>query len=410
MDTRRILQIVLAAILTLVVVVGALMIYTLTRDADTVIVQKVVRPTDEVLARSNPWADQGDAAIALVKRVRLKSPVEAPKRGQPEEEPTTVGEILENEEFVKDKLKITNAQVVGWQSTWWGETRFGPSYFLVRHSFADESILVGPTWLVDIRSQKVVAKNVLANVVSDPQQGIKSDYYDKAQQVVSAITNHRFTSEINLAGALLLYFEQTSEGEEEDTILGWTIDHERGNLFRAYFQWVEEGEQTYAEFEFDFDARALRPINLQAAQIMRVGEDFETTERVSIMPGSYDPKERVAARRWLGDTRRVCRSAQHRDGCRALAALLDQSELIESLEWLLTAQANTAEEFEECKQARKCRWNPEPTGDKTYRVNYIYNLGKSEQTITWEVVLGKDEVKPVDRVSELAYRAIHSRS
>lgn len=402
MDTRRILQIALGVIVVLVVVVGLLMIYALTREAETVIVERVERPSDEVVERRNPWADQGDAAIALVRRGRSKAVGDGPVR--------TVGELLEEEDFVKDKLKIVGAKSVGWQATWWGETQYGPSFFLVRFAFEDENIVVGPSWLVDIRTQKVVPKNVLAGVVLDPEEGVKSDYYDKAQQVVSAITNHRFNSQINLAGALLLYFEQRAEGADEDTILGWTIDHERGNLFRAFFQWVEGSEKTYAEFEFDFDARALRPVNLQAAQIMRVGEDFPTTERVSIMPASYDPKERVAARRWLGDSRRLCQEVRHRDGCRALATLLDQSELIESLEWLLTAQAKTAEEFEECKEARKCRWNPESIGEGKFRVNYIYNLGEAEHKISWEVVTGKEEIEPVDRISQLAYRAVHSRT
>jgi hypothetical protein len=410
MDTRQILQIVLGVIVALITVVGVLMIYTLTRPAETVIVERVERPVDDVVERRNPWADQGDAAIALVRRVRAKSPVEASRRGQPEEPNKTFGELLEDESFVKEKLKVGTATAKGWQATWWGETQHGPSFFLVRYVFEDENIAVGPTWLVDIRSQKVVAKNVLAAVVEDPQEGVKSDYFDKAQQVVSAMTNHRFSNRMNLAGALLLYFEKRAEGADEDTILGWTIDHERGNLFRAYFQWSEGKARTYAEFEFDFDARALRPVNLQAAQIMRVGEDFPSTERVSIMPGSYDPKERVAARRWLGGARQVCQSPQHRDNCRAMATLLDQSELVEALEWLLTAQAKTAEEFEECKEARRCRWHAENLGEGKYRVNYHYKLDETEQTISWEVLLGKESIEPVDRVSQLAYRAIHTRS
>lgn len=418
MDTRRILQIVLGIIIALTVVVGALTIYTLTREAEVVVVKKKKRAEEAAVAK-NPWEDQGEAAIALVTRQRVAippPPAPAPaRRGQPqppaEEPPKAIGELLESEEFIREKLKIgSNAKPLGWQATWWGETKYGPSFFLVRFAFQDANITVGPAWLVDIRSLKVVPKNVLAQVVQDPTEGVKSDYYDKAAQVVSAITNHRFENKMNLAGALLLYFEQRTETSESDTILGWTIDHDRGNLFKAYFQWVEGNEPTYAEFDFDFDARALKAVNLQAAQIMRVGEEFENSSRVSIMPGQYDPSESRPQNRWLGAARQACRQPQHRDGCRALAMLYDKSELIEALEWMLTAQANTAEEFEQCKRDRKCAWSPERKGDGVFHVRYSYDLGKASQTITWEVRLSNNRVQPVDRVSELAYRAIEPRS
>ncbi len=416
MDTRRILQIVLGLIVVLVVGLGVVTIYQLTREAETIVVKRVARAAAEQVEAINPWADKGDAAIALVKRVRV---VQAPAptvpgrgrraAGEPEPVVTTVGEVLEDESFWRDKLKIGSAKSTGWKADWWGETEYGPSFFLVRFAFQDENITIGPAWLVDIRSQKVVAKNILAEVTGDPTKGVSSDYYDKATQVVSAITNHRFENKMNLAGALLLYFEQRDETSDTDTILGWTIDHDRGKLFKAYFQWIENGERTYAEFEFDYDAKALKAINLQAAQIMRVGEDAEFESRVSIVPQQYDPSEAVAANRWLGPNRKACQTPKHRDGCRALSLLLDQSELIEALEWLLTASANTAAEFEACKDKRNCNWNPEAKEDGKYIVNYNYDLGKSKQTITWEVSLDKGVVVPVDRVSELAFRAIHPR-
>ncbi len=416
MDTRRILQIVLGFIVVLVVILGAVTIYQLTREAETVVIKRVERATAEQIEAVNPWANQGEAAIALVKRVRVTPPPAAPatargRRGAPEPEPvvTTVGEILEDEEFLREKLKIGSAKKLGWQADWWGETKYGPSFFLVRFAFQDENITIGPAWLVDIRSQKVVAKNILAEVTADPHKGVSSDYYDKASQVVSAITNHRFENKMNLAGALLLYFEQRDETDDDDTILGWTIDHDRGKLFRAYFQWIENGERTYAEFEFDYDAKALKAINLQAAQIMRVGEEFEVESRVSIVPQQYDPSETRPANRWLGANRQACQTPRHRDGCRALAMLLDQSELIETLEWLLTARANTAAEFEECKERRNCSWVPEAKDPKNYIVHYNYDLGESKQTITWEVSLDKGVVVPADRVSQLAFRAIHPR-
>ncbi|RAL23767.1 hypothetical protein DL240_06325 [Lujinxingia litoralis] len=396
----------LGVVISLIVVAGVLMVIALTRDAEMVIVEQAVVEQREARERKNPWADQGDAAIALVQRSRVKGLAE---EAGDDAEPATVGALMADEGFISEKLKISGPESAGWQAQWWGETRFGPSFFLVRYAFKDANVEVGPAWLVDLKTQKVVPKNVLASVASNPTKGVESKYYDKARQVVSAMTSHRFPAGINLGGALLLYFEQREGSGEGDTVLGWTIDHDRDNLFRAYFQWTEGGEQSYAEFEFDFDKRALRAVNLQAAQIMRVGEEFEPTDRVSIMPGTYDPTQRVAANRWLGGARQQCRQPRHRDGCKALATLLDQNELIETLEWLLTARSDTAEAFEACKEERKCRWMPEARGEGIYRIKYIYNLGGEEETLAWDVNLRKDQVEAAGRISQLSQRAVNPR-
>ena len=54
MDTRRILQIVLALIVVLVVGLGAVTIYQLTREAETVVIKRVARAA----------AEQVEAAVA----------------------------------------------------------------------------------------------------------------------------------------------------------------------------------------------------------------------------------------------------------------------------------------------------------------------------------------------------------
>ncbi len=354
-------------------------------------------------------------------------------------QPQRIADIVKDKKFVHDKLKLTSAKPVGWDATWWGETKFGPQYYLVRYAFKDAHIMVGPSWLVDLKAQKVVAKNVLAKVVDDPKKGVESEYYDKRQQVVSAITNHRFDSGVTLGGALLLYFSERAKKSDNDTILGWTIEHDRGNKFNAWFQWVEEGEPTYAEFKFDYDCKALKSVNLQAADIMRAGEKFKHTEAVDIMPRTYDAK----AHKWLGPARRACHARRNRSRCKALASVLNEEELVETLEWLLTARANTPEDFEVCKKQHNCRFIPQKKDGNTYRVLYVFNLdkkgefdrrhpdgkwackyslkakqmkkkdknwGSKGQCVAWDVNVKTGKITPVDHTSTLAYRAIHPRS
>lgn len=408
MDTREILQIVLGIIIALVVILGGLMIYTLTREAETVIVEELSDENRTVRERRNPWADQGEAAIALVSRAAVKTEGE-------EGGPATIGALLEDEKFVQDKLKITSGKREGWNAQWWGETSYGPSFYLVRYAFLDENITIGPSWLVDLQTQKVVPKNVLAKVTQDPKEGVKSDYYDKANQVVAAIASHRFSGNINLGGALLRYFEERgSAGDEGDRVLGWTVDHDRDERFQVYFQWTAGGEATYASFEFDFDQKALRALNLQAHEIMRVGEEFEPLERVSIMPRTYDPKQPLASQRWQGAARQQCRQTRHQDRCKALATILDDERLIETLEWVLTVSGESSEEFRRCQQPEgsnppPCRWNPREKEKDVFLISYQYDLGDKSQEISWEVHLKEEKVVPVDALSELAYRAVHPR-
>lgn len=412
MDTRLILQIALGVIIVLIVVVGGITIFALTRDAETVIMQELAEESTSARERRNPWADQGDVAIAMVSRLSVSGDPGVEIDGN-----VNVGALLENEQFVAERLKITTGEPQGWSAEWWGETRFGPTFYLVRYGFLDENVIIGPTWLVNLErnSQRAVPKNVLAEVATNPSRGMRSDYYDQARQVVAAMTNHTFPSRINLGGALLRYFDGREAEGDDDRVVGWTVDHNREELFRAYFQWTEGGTHTYAQFEFDFDQRALRPVNLQAHEIMRIGEEFEPFEKVSIMPRTYDPSVLRPDHRWQGAARRQCTSRQHRNPCRALATILDDGELIETLEWMLTTDENSAAAFEQCQQVQdgqrrpNCQWRPEEQEDGSFRVRYLYKLGDEEEEIAWDVYLSEERVVPVDQVAELAYRAVHAR-
>lgn len=417
MDTRVVLQIILGVIITLILVLGGVMVVSLTGDAETIVVQEVAEERSERRERRSAWAEQGDAAIALVQRSRV--------RGEPgvevDAERLTVGRLLDESQFIEEKLKITSGDATGWEAQWWGETSYGPTYFLVRYVFQDGAINVGPAWLVDLESQKVVPKNVLAEVVSNPERGIESDYYDQARQVVSAMTNHRFAAGINLGGALVRYFGGADIRRSDNKIVGWTVDHDRNELFQAYFQWEENGETTYAHFEFDFDRKALRAANLQAHGIMRIGEEFEAVDKVTIMPRSYDPSVRRPSARWRGGARRQCRQAAHRDGCKALATILDNQDLVETLEWVLTQSSESATQFARCQQPREgapplCRWRPVKEEDGVYTVHFEYFLGEVQEAedqepdqISWKVQLTNQQVEPVDLFSEVAYRAVHPR-
>ncbi|AWV88835.1 hypothetical protein [Bradymonas sediminis] len=446
MDSRLALQIALGVLVSLIILVAGLIIYEVTYEAEAQVVETVMIPADDNKVQPNPWASEAnrEAAIKLVKRKVVKleevkdSKKGAAKDGEEEVAPTRVEQLMADKDFIEKKLKLKNVEPVGWTAQWWGDTKYGPQYYLVKYEFKDAYIGVGPTWLVDLKTQKVVAKNVLANVALDPGKGVESGYYDKAAQVVSAITNHRFDSGVNLGGALLLYFAENVSKSEEDTILGWTITHDRGNQFDAYFQWMENGESTYAQFAFDYDRKALRAVNLQAADIMRAGEAVTHTKAVDIMPNSYDADKRA----WIGPAKKASTQPRTRARFKALASVLNESELVESFQWLLTGQGTKPEDLERCKETHNCRFMPQQKDKDTYRIIYIFNVDRDKsfdpknidpewvceyslnvdeaakkakgwasksQCVAWDVNVKTDTITPIGQTSTLAYRAIHPR-
>ena len=142
------------------------------------------------------------------------------------------------------------------------------------------------------------------------------------------------------------------------------------------------------------------------------------------MPESYDPSAQ-RGNNWTGRAKKACSSKKMRDQCRSMSAMFEQREIVEALEWLLTAQARNSEAFKECKENRQCKWSSKPKdgADDTYVVSYIYNLkdddvasadaaSKSsggDRSVAWEIALKDEKVTPLDRISQAAWLAIHPR-
>ncbi len=418
METRTILKLVLGFLSIATIGISVYLGYSILSPANTVIVKEVIVEGEKPVIPVNPMSLKSEDAIALVKaktvEVAIKKAPEEKKTKKRKKkkvaeevqlETKTFATILEDTTFVDETLKL-KGKSEGWNAAWWGETKHGDSFYLVTYVFQDELVRTGPQWLVDLKTNKVIPKNLPALLIGDPKKGVKSKYYDRNEIIVSTIAAHRFENKMTLAGALLLYFESRQDSDKTDTILGWTIQHERGNLFKAFFQWTENKESTYAEFEFDFDAKALKAVNLQAANIMRIGEGF-TKKRVSIFPNSYDASAK-RGKRWIGAAKKVCKRNK---GCAALDTMLSgEDAVIESIEWLLTARAATPEEFNTCRSEHNCRWKPEQRSNSLFSVRYLYRLGNdADKSISWDVDIKKRTITPTDRIAKLAFSTIRPR-
>ncbi|MEL6180813.1 MAG: hypothetical protein AAFS10_17760 [Myxococcota bacterium] len=394
--------------------------------------QKAASTQVDEKKKKGKWEDKEDNAIALVLETMIPNPAAKKPRPKkrygppPEELPAkiTLKELVDRKFFEKT-FKLDKLGHVGW------EARFlKRSYYFVTYAHRDELVNVGPTWLVDVKRNRVIAKNAMAEAAMNPSKTDAQEFFEHEQQVVSAISNHRFqTGGISLGGSMLIYFSKLAEKtsmtdkDTEDKILGWTIAHHYGDIYQAYFQWTESGESTYAEFEFNYAEKALRSKNLQAANLMQFGQDFEATERVSILPLSYNPDATRASDRWTGSARRACTSPTHRTRCRVMAKIYQNRELIEAVEWLLTSTAKTAADFESCKKNRHCCWKASEADDGTYRVVYGYDLdaepskpagacsaADGKTTVSWFVNPKSNAIVPENSLSDMAYRAVRPRS
>lgn len=411
MHTRDILKIALGFVGFLILVVGGLLMYELFFWQQTTIVEQQIQEESSVeTVDQNKWEDRGNEAIEIVKSKKVTGldDEDAERLGSAS---PTLDKVLGDEQFREETLNYHGAEPAGWEATWWGETKHGDHFYRVRFALKTGAVTVGPSWVVDLKAKEAKAKNLTARVAENPEDGRNSEYYGKAQQVISALTSHTFESGVTLGATLIFNFTRRTKDDAKNDIVGWTIQHDRNSLFTAYFQWEEDDRPTYAEFRFDYENRKLRAVNLHAGNIMEVGETFDDTTAVNILPKSYDPTGDRPEDRWTGAAGEQYQDPDNRPRFEALEAILSRSDLIDGIEWLLTAEVEEANVFAACKEAKRCRWIPEKVEGKTYRVTYTYNLeSQPKKSISWKVDLDSGDIEPEGRVSQLAYRVLHPRS
>ncbi|MFB6263578.1 MAG: hypothetical protein ABEL76_08125 [Bradymonadaceae bacterium] len=409
MRTRRILKYFLGVLIAGIVVLGGLLAWELFGQSQRVVDRTFSTASSEKKTEEkHRWEGRGDQAIEAVEALAVEGLTDELRERYGGETPT-VDELLSDDTFVRQTLRLRGLERRGWVAQWWGETDYGAHFYEVRYDFGTADVALGPSWLVSLEGEgRVVPKNLLAEVVVHPREGTRSTYYGREKEVLEALVQHKLESNVGLAGGLLIYFERRASAERDDTIHGWTIQPEREGRFRAYFQWSEGKRRRHAAFEFDYDRQALKADNLQASNILEFGESYGSVEPVDILPKQYHPDRRPGAARWSGTAARAYRDPDSRDRMRALQTVLEERAMIDALEWLLTVRAESPQAFDDCQNSRKCKWKPERR-DGHFRVTYAYDLGDGEKSIAWRVDLEAGSIEPVDRLGRLAYRATHLR-
>jgi len=411
MSKRQILYVVLSFAVTLILVLAMVAVIIITDKPQVEIVWQKGQQAEQAAEnrKKGKWEDKEKDAIRLVRKLEVPAPPDKDNPRRKDDESTISINDLSRKGFFEETFNLTGHEKIGWTAKYLKD-----SYYFVSYRYKDELVYTGPTWLVDVKKQVVMPKDAMALATLSPGSAEAREYNKVEQQVISSIINHTFPGGINLGGIMLIHFAELPSKRDTDHILGWTVVHEYDDIYTAFFQWVDDGEITYAEFEFDLGEKALRGKNLQAANIMQIGRDFEQTSPVKILPTTYNPDASNPASRWTGASRKACSNPQYKDQCNALATILQDRELVTALEWLLTASVDDPEKFEACKEDRRCRWKPERLDEGKYRIHYEYNLdanadAKKAQTVTWDVNLKakNNQIVPQTKLSDMAYRAVH---
>jgi hypothetical protein len=382
----------------------------LNKPDPTIIWTDAEREAAQKVREKGKWEGREAEAISKVKAVVVEAPTDmaSGKKGRkrrPGSDSKTSLDALVESGWFETTFKTGALEEAGWRAH-----PAKAEWYFVGFYRMDGLIRVGPMWLINLADGRILPKNAMARAGMNPRVATAGKHFARQKQVIGAIANHKFKSGVTLGGVMLIHFSRLARRGADDRIVGWTVIHDYGESYRAHFQWVQGGAATYADFEFQFDKKAVRARNLQAGNLMNLGRDFQRKERVSIMPASYNPDALRAKDRWIGKSRKACAAAANAPRCRALARVLQDKALIGSLEWLLTSQAGDAGKFSACKADRRCKWTPREKGEGVFEVEYTFALeGSLEGKATWEIDMLKNHIVPRDEIAEMAFLAVHPR-
>ncbi len=386
------------------------------------------------------WANHEDEAIAIVKKFPVLSPeyidayakaIEAGSSTADLTPATTSIERLVDAQFLEKSFNMSYLKKGEWRAihldtdAGMGAEQIPDPYYEVYLDFHDESVVVGPVWIVDLETKLVLPRNDMASIFDRNLQNYKevNEKKERPGNVIRAIVSHKFDNGIDLGGVFLLHFLQMANKpkHENDRIIGWTVMQEFENDYSAYFQWIQLDEVRVAKFKFDWETKTLSPRGLQAIDLMTLGENMDTLRAADIYPSGYNKEHPKRIERWEKKDH-PCRGkdVSTQRLCNAFITVLEQQEFISAMEWLLTGgKPNGARAIDECKEERKCSWSfkladgedVNPTkDDNLFEVDYKYELNNRPSVVRFLVNSKDESIKPLDKISQWAYWSVAPRT
>lgn len=333
---------------------------------------------------ADPFASRGDEAVARVQAVQVAA-------GE------TIGGRVSAEALERrvELFRRAGVEREGWTS----RRTPVPSIYAVTYAYRFHSVTFGPQWYVQLDptgmqpegSGGVVPANALASQLHRVDMDDQIRALNRSDEVLQALTEHQFEGGSRLGSALLVYFRGGDEVLGVEETVGWLVvpestDEDGALSYRAYFQWLDEGEAKDAWWEVNLTTREFQPRDIQANRIMERGAEVDVNDMIEILPRSIeletapqdeaDPRRR-ALRYVLADARRV-------EAVRALMTYRGRSRPVEYDGWQLTV---TDERH-------------------VYDVVCRFKEDEVEQRVEWRVRANDGTVTPAGDIARLAERVL----
>lgn len=340
---------------------------------------------------ADPWARRETDAVLAVQRMVT------PAGG------LTVRQRIDQGLLGQTMPWLTSMQLP--EAEWYARRIADTSVYEVRYRFTWHAVQFGPRWMVQLDPQGlrpesavdgVLAVNAMASLVHTADTAPLVRYFDRSDEVLKALTEHRFVSGLRLPSSLLIFFAGR-EAMALENVFGWLVVPElidpNGELnYRVYFQW-REGERledAIWQVSYQDNQPSFRPRDRRAEDIMAQGGSLSAESIIDIRPMTMRDEVNPAAER------EDCR--------RALRYLLSDGRVVEGVGTLLSFRAqNAAVEYR--------TWRVDYSAATRDRcvVEYLYNEDGSERSVSWEVAHADGRRYPTSELSRLTELAVSTR-
>ena len=154
------------------------------------------------------WAGMEEKAIEIVRQYQVINPeyVDAYAEARSEGKPLTVEksfvtiDSLVDKQFLENRFQMTFLKKGEWRALHLdtdaesGETQTPDPQYEVYLDYHDESVVVGPVWIVDVNEGDVIPRNDMASVFDRNVYNYEevNENLKRSASVVRAITSHKF--------------------------------------------------------------------------------------------------------------------------------------------------------------------------------------------------------------------------
>ena len=360
------------------------------------VVERKVARQEALAALEEQRAETGDAEVEAIDPYAGRSDDAIERVRSAVVGTETVGQRVASGEL---EARVELFQRAGVEPVGWSARRTdAPTVYAVMYTYHFHAVHFGPEWYVQLDpegrmpegSDGVVPANALADHLHRASMEEELRPLNRSDEVLEALTEHRFESGTRLGSALLVSFRGNEPALTLDDMIGWLVVPERAEpdalMYRAYFQWRADGEVQDAWWEVNLLERQFQPRDMQANRIMERGATAASDELIELRPRTLDLSTPPAA--------------EPQPRRRALRHLLSDERLLEAVATLLTYRGRDG-------ALEYMGWEINSTDTRhVYDIACRFQEGEESERVTWRVQADGEAITPTSDLSRFAERVL----